>query len=151
MAYSFAGFFGPKEPIELLSYQFPGTKLVALGQGLFLVPLIESLAGRMNRNSTAQLVDGFAQLTAPMEEALRIASEAGPIAYGEGEGPSGCGHRAGIIWDGGERIKTIRFGATAFDALLRHLGVMKSEGLTESETLGFHLRRFTEDWLGGIE
>ncbi|RYY89705.1 MAG: hypothetical protein EOO15_05430 [Chitinophagaceae bacterium] len=113
MAYSFAGFFGPKEPIELLSYQFPGTKLVALGQGLFLVPLIESLAGRMNRNSTAQLVDGF--------------------------------------WDGGERIKTIRFGATAFDALLRHLGVMKSEGLTESETLGFHLRRFTEDWLGGIE
>ncbi|RYY41492.1 MAG: hypothetical protein EOO08_01750 [Chitinophagaceae bacterium] len=147
MAYSFAGFFGPKASIELLTYQVPGAAVVALGQQLFLVPLVAPLLARMNE-SNALPVDGFSQLTASMEEALRVASEAGPIAYAEAEGPSGSGHRAGILWEGGERIRTIRFGATALDTLLRDLGIQKGEGLTESETLGFHRRRFTDDWLG---
>ncbi|RYZ20854.1 MAG: hypothetical protein EOO16_15190 [Chitinophagaceae bacterium] len=148
MAYSFSGFIGPLEPIQQVCRRFIFARGIPLGQEIFLVPLTEELREQMNDGGSSS-VDGFEFLTTSIKPVLQDASRSGPIAYAEVTHWAGEGSEAGIIWEKGSRLRTIRFGKGVINVILKHLGCTPAEGEDEFLTLGFGLRRFTDDWLKG--
>ncbi|TCJ13729.1 hypothetical protein EPD60_11565 [Flaviaesturariibacter flavus] len=148
MAYSFTGFIGTLEPVQHICRQYIFARGIPLGQEIFLVPLTEELQEQMNdMPGSAALMDGFEFLTQPIESVLVSASAAGPVAYAEVSFWAGEGNEAGIIWQDGSRVRTIRFGRGVINAILKYLGCTATEGLDEFDTMGFGMRRFTDDWL----
>ncbi|GAB4091546.1 hypothetical protein [Flaviaesturariibacter terrae] len=147
MAYSFYGFIGALEPIQRICSQYIFARNVPLGQDIFLIPLSDELQEQMNGSVAAEPLDGFELLTAPIETALASASISGPIAYAEVTHWAGEGHEAGVLWEGGKRQRTIRFGKGVINTMLKGLGCVAAEGEDEFGTLGFGRRRFTDDWL----
>ncbi|TCZ65197.1 hypothetical protein [Flaviaesturariibacter aridisoli] len=146
MAYSFSGFIGTLEPVQRICTRFILARPVSLGQDLFLVPLTDELREQMT-SPAAEPVPGFELLTGAMEPVALSASMLGPLAYVEVTHWKGEGSEAGIIWEAGARLRTIRFGQGLINTVLKHLGCTANEGADEFTTLGFGRRRFTDDWL----
>ncbi|RYY91840.1 MAG: hypothetical protein EOO11_22115 [Chitinophagaceae bacterium] len=145
MAYSFHGFIGAEGALSGIRMRFPAAKIIALGQDVFLVPLTGPLQQQMNGGEEPEPLEGFSILTPPMEDVLLEVSGAGTVAYAEVLQWDGSG--AAIVWEGGSRQRTYRYGQHLISRLLRSFGVVAHEGQDEFTTMGFAKRRFTDDWL----
>lgn len=146
MAYSFHGFIGSKEPLTLLARHYRAARLVALGQNLFVVPLGEALQQQSARGD-GETADGFRFLSKELEDSAMAAAHDAALAYVEVDQWGSEGSQSAIFWEGGRRVRTIRFGQGVINTVLRALGAVGSEGLDPFDAMGFGRRRFTDEWL----
>ncbi|GAA4331399.1 hypothetical protein [Flaviaesturariibacter amylovorans] len=147
MAFSFHGFIGAEPALNGIRMRFPAARIIALGQELFLIPLTDALQRQMNGSGEAVPVNGFELLTGAIEEAALVVSEAGPLSYAEVLQWTGEGSQAAIMWEGGLRVRTFRYGQDLINRILRTYGAIAGPGQDEFTALGFAARRFTDDWL----
>lgn len=146
MAYSFCGFIGPKSPLHNFAKRFSNARLIGLPQDLFVIPLLDSLAEEIYRSESPEIIDGFEYLNKEMVSLASSVSQDGPMAYAEVFLSAGEGDQAAVIWEKGRQTQMI-CGREVINSVLRQLGVAANKGQDEFLTMGFGLRRFTEDWL----
>jgi hypothetical protein len=148
MAYSFCGFIGTKAPLDNLAKRFPNARVIGLPQGLFVIPLVDELIEEVNGSASSEAVNGFEYLSKGMEAMALSVSQGGHVAYAEVFLSVGEGDQIAIIWEEGKQTQRIS-GQEVINSVLRRLGVLANEHQDEFLTMGFGLRRFTEDWLKG--
>lgn len=153
VAYVLRGLIGGQPAIGEAAARLAGL-LVALGQGLFLLPG-PAVGDAEPVGAVEALWWGLVERVA-LE--ARAASRHGPIAYVEAEFFGGVGQQASVVWHRGEAVlgpmaqelppgvPVVRVGP--INAALRCLGVTTMDGLDEFETVGLGRHRHVEDWTG---
>ena len=148
MAYSFCGFIGTKAPLDNLASQFSNARVIGLPQGLFVIPLVDELIEEVNGSASSEVANGFEYLSEGMETLALLVSQNGRLAYAEVFLSVGEGDQIAVTWEEGKRTHMIS-GPEVINSVLRQLGVVANKDQDEFLTMGFGLRRFTEDWLKG--
>jgi hypothetical protein len=146
MAYSFCGFIGSKAALDNLARRFSNARLIGLPQDVFVIQLVDSVIQEMNGGKSSETVDGFEYLSKGIEALAASVSHDGHLAYVEVFLSVGEGDQGAIMWEKGKQTKIIS-GDEVINSVLRRLGAVANKEQDEFLTMGFGLRRFTEDWL----
>lgn len=144
-----------------------GAQVVPLDLGFSLIPLTSDLKTALRVDESLHL--GFDQLSRPLANIGRVASERFPVAYCHLEFHGGLGFHAAVVWrsgavefgplftanarteqltpaylliDGQEQMREM-----AINAALRHMGAETGDHVDEFEAVGLDRHRWTEDWL----
>ena len=126
-------------------------KVIALGQNMALMPITKAVYRSFPRkrpiNELAQEVKGIPHELAAWAE---VVAADGPIAYLEASFSAGLGGQTAIVWSS----NGIWFASgdyawpdSEISQALRRIGVLRSDGQDEFDTLGLGKYRDTGDWL----
>jgi hypothetical protein len=161
VAYELSALLARREVLELAADKV-GEPFVEIGQGLGLLPIIETLFARFGGEEDRPFGDLFRYLSSGVERVACEASSAGLIAYVEAEMFGGAGTQATVVWHNG----TVSLGpvitefgwpppdvasrpAWAINAALRSLGAVSDGGQDEFDAVGLGgSLRHTNDWQG---
>lgn len=135
------------EPARLraILQTYPRATLVALDQGLAMVPVTQGLADHLQTAAGAPphvWSDDWLYYGDGMRAALRALSTAGPVAYLETEYGGGPGSQSAVAWVDGRCVFERRnvFRGAVHDAL-EHLGVDQGSHVDRFEAVGLHRHR----------
>ncbi|MEW5930352.1 MAG: hypothetical protein AB1941_23065 [Gemmatimonadota bacterium] len=125
-----------------------GSRVVALPQGIAMVPLGRELCGRRGPAERPWLYERHGELWLPaaLVPELAALSRAGTVAYVESESHGGDVEQWSLVWRDGEAGRVEASSRAVEDALLA-LGVVPDGGRDRFDTLGLGRHRDVDDWL----
>jgi hypothetical protein len=128
---------------------FPSAKVVALRQGLSLLPLTDALFDEIQTAApnAGESLPRFEKLSTAVESWVRGLSSRGLAAYVEAEYFGGAGGQSAVAWRQGDVILEPVHSQDAINCALRLLGVDAGGEHDEFDAVGLGLRRSTDDWM----
>jgi hypothetical protein len=148
-----------RHEIALQGASAAGSRVIALPQGLGLVPVTSAVRGRLGQGDVTPFGPPFWSLTGGVEALARRISQADAIAYLEADIFGGAGTQAAVLWRGGEVVlgpwvsdnDTPKAAAEPieqwpFNRVLRELGADRGAALDEFDAVGLGTYRSTDDW-----
>jgi hypothetical protein len=154
--YELRAMVAPLAVLEPVAVACPDARLVALEQGLALIPVTAALASCLTGLDPVPPETGFRALTPGLQDMLRTTSYAGRVGYLEADYLGRDGRQTAAVWHYGlivcgPHILGVHesFPATGggpIGAALRCLGTITTGRRDEFMTSGLNRRRRTEDW-----
>jgi hypothetical protein len=167
MAYVLRAFISKPEALQSIVENYPQSAVVALDQGMALLPLpLTREVKRMVKDKAQPQPDPFPELfyylLAPIAEHAAQASVFAATAYFEAEIFGGAGEQSVIVWEAGKIVfgplkldddresdrEQQKKSGTAFSQALRWMGVDKGSHHDEFAAVGLGRYRRTDEWLG---
>lgn len=155
VGYELVGVVGGGELLGRVARGLAGARVVALRQGLGLVPMTDELFDAVTDGGASEFAELW-KLPGGFGQVLGRWSETGAVAYVEAEYFGGVGRQAAVVWVGGtvalgpltlgEREPAPPAGSPISRAL-RLLGVVAGPGEDEFRAAGLHRHRRTDDWV----
>jgi hypothetical protein len=140
--------------LRSVSQAVPHARVVGLGQGLALLPMLDDLFDTTG-DRDADTSGCFWKLPHGFADVLARWSAAGPIAYVEADYFGGIGSQCAAVWDGGVLVfgplhlpvgRPVNASGTPISQALRRLGVTCHGRDDEFDAVGLGRHRHTEDW-----
>lgn len=148
MGYTLRALVGRADALQPLAAAFPQAVLVALEQGLSLIPLTDDLYDALNELDQGETLPPFYYLKAHLEARILALIGTGCVGYLEAEYFGGHGEQAALLWADGRRQFVSDTSYGAINTMLRRLGVTKGGSQhDEFEAVGLDRHRDTDDWL----
>lgn len=141
---------GSKRVLDGLQRRFTASRVVALGQGCFVLPVTDELYDRLpGTHRTVVVTDGikFKCVSPKLVSVITEASDDEAVAYVETEYFGGSGDQGAIVGQAGNIIFGPTSGRGAINSALRLLGVDKGKSYDEFEAVGLGGVRWNTDWL----
>jgi hypothetical protein len=147
MGYYLQAFICRQKDRECIKTKFDKAVSVDIGQGLSLIPMTEELFDQINNFEISPSIEDFEYLTENLESKILSVAENNLISYVEADYHGGEGGQRAIIWKDKNRQLLLGFGQERINQVLKYFGVAANQGEDEFLTMGFGLRRHTEEWL----
>lgn len=151
MGYYLEAFICKTTDSGYLTNTFGQAHAIALGQGLSLIPMTESLFDEIDDFSTSGGVGNFQYLTEHIENKILAITGNKSLAYVEAEYHGGKGGQIAIIWENNKRFRLFPYAQDSINLALQHFGVSAGGGQDEFSAIGLGLYRRTEDWASGMQ
>jgi hypothetical protein len=136
---------------------FAHARVVALGQGICLLPMTDELHDEVRRDGAGTMAE-FWKLPAGFDDVLAAWSERGPVAYVEAEYFGGVGTQAAAVWDAGRLVlgpviaeERDEADPSPISRALRRLGVSAGDHVDEFDAVGLGRHRDLDDWLDEVD
>jgi hypothetical protein len=155
MAYELSAVIAGEEVLRAATRMLPAARAAALGQGLSLLPMTQTLfhavAGSLGRGAL-----GFREVPEGFDRVLADWSAGGPVAYVEAEYFGGVGEQRAAVWESGalvlgplrvEEGEPFPSAGSPISRALRRLGVAARAGEDEFSAVGLHRHRDSGDWV----
>ncbi len=148
MPYVLRAVLAPAGVLERPLPWLAGSRVVALPQGLAMVPLTQALREAHGPADRPWLYEKHAEtwLPAALAPVLAELSRGGAVAYVEAEYHGGDGEQRCIVWSDGA-AQAPEEHSSAVNAALARLGVEAADGMDAFDTVGLGRHRSVEDWL----
>ena len=148
MGHSIRAVLGPLLSIQKLADGWDCAEVIELPQGTGMVFLTDAFLDRIAERSGASgalCSPALSYLTAAADQFLRRASLRTRLVYLETSYFGGAGTQAGALYEDGQIQTAPRAGEGTINRLLRELGVRRSLGRDEFDSLGLGAYRRMED------
>jgi hypothetical protein len=141
VGYTLEAIIGPSAAIQPVAADLPAAALIALPQGIAMVPMTDEVFDAAGSAVTEARPLGFWKLPTGFEERLAAWSVAGPVGYLEAEFFGGMGSQRAALWVDGalalgplaiEEGQPFQRDGSPISRLLRHLGVTRRSDSTSS-------------------
>ena len=147
MGYILHAFIGRKTDLQVVANRFPNATIVDVGQGMFIIPMTETLYDDINKLKVSPGFDNLTYMTKNVEDIILETIDGRQLAYIEAEYLGGQGGQSAILWQEGRRFKLFEFGQGVINTILRHFGIRAKPSFDEFDTIGLGRHRNTEEWL----
>ncbi len=144
MGYQLEAIIGKEQTLGLLASGFKNAQVVALAQGMAIIPLTDELYDEIADGGE---VDHFYKLSPGIEAWTARISAVAPIAYIEADFLGGFGTQGAVAWRDGSRALGPIHAPDAINQTLRFFGVQVNGVRDEFEAVGLHRHRHTDDWI----
>jgi hypothetical protein len=123
-------------------------KSVNLGQGLFMIPLTDSLVDEITGLATGgnEVVHGFERLSTTLDGWLKEISTHTSVAYVEAEFWGGVGAQSAVMWHEREVVFEALHTQDAINQILRRLGIEPGDKIDEFAAVELGRKRFIDEW-----
>ncbi|MGN6435014.1 MAG: hypothetical protein ACTHMM_00715 [Agriterribacter sp.] len=113
--------------------------------------MTEDLFDQINDFRSSEAIDSFLYLTENIETSILLSVGDKQFSYVEAEYHGGQGGQIAIIWEEGKRLRLLSYGQNKINEVLKYFGAVADKGQDEFLTLGFGLRRNTQEWIENPE
>jgi hypothetical protein len=151
MSHSIQAIIGSKTALEAIQQRLATSRVIALNQGLFLLPVTEELYDALPEpaETTAELFAGcsFEFMRPKIAQFLLDIAHSERIAYVETDYFGGEGDQGAFVVEGGEMIFEPESGHGTINSVLRRLGATRGDSADAFEAVGLDRFRSNDDWL----
>lgn len=153
MAYVLNAIIGFTKAIDTIALDHNDARVVRLSDSFSMIPITEDFYRHIEPDGTRYGDNGgmFNYLSPRMSELIRFASVNAPVGYFGAEFFGSDGNQCAVIYSESQTAFGPLIARTAINPALRALGVTRSKGLDEFDTLGLGKHRVTEEWVFPIE
>jgi hypothetical protein len=150
--YSLCAIVAASAPLESHSPLHPEARVIPLADGLSMIPLSESLLGKVQRArafepSGASVSEAFEFLSEPLEGWAESLSRGCTVLYVETEYFGGEGFERAVAWRHGSVVLGPLESGGSINNSLRFLGVSAPSGREEIDVVGLTRCQSVEAWL----
>jgi len=142
MGYFLEALIGKAETFGKHTSEFRHAHLVALPQGMAMVPLTDDLLEEIGGDDL-----GLMKLTSAVEQWAQQISSLAPVAYIEADFHGGTGGQGTVVWSDGVRVLGPIYSEHPINQALRFLGVQIGNAHDEFDAVGLGQHRDTHDWI----
>lgn len=150
MGHYIQAIIGPEHVLNNLQRRFGTSRVIALGQGLFLLPMVEEIYDALPSapyTVSAKVNLHFRFLDSKVIALLMDASKEDPVAYVETEYFGGEGDQGAVVAREGKVVFGPAAGNGSINAALRLIGAKKATEHDEFDEVGLGRFRRNEDWI----
>lgn len=146
MGYYYRGILTSIESLDCIRNRFRNLYAIQLYKNLITIPITDELYDEINMNQGSSFKN-YEYLTDLIGIFCLEISKVSRTAYIEAEYFGGIGTQSGIVWDSEVVIYEETLSDNAINKALEHLGITKTDGKDEFDTVNLRRHRFIDDWI----